>query len=62
MADVTAHHMPNMEEVLVLKTGLEPETVRELLAKGWRYVEGYNQVSRWDHPEWSLTDKNAYRA
>lgn len=41
-------------EELSNKTNLSIFVVAELLQRGWRYVEKTGEISRWEHPMWSL--------
>lgn len=55
MADRVRFHVdPKLTEGLCKKTGLTPSAVEELLRNGWRYVERIGEISRWEHPMWSL--------
>jgi hypothetical protein len=50
--------LPEMIESVRTKTGLEPDTIIDLLSKGWRYVENLGEISRWEHPMWQLEERN----
>lgn len=54
ISDIT----PEMIQGLRDKTGLSKFAIADLLAKGWRYVENLGEISRWEHPMWSLQNKN----
>jgi hypothetical protein len=41
-------------QALCEKTNLDYHTVAALLTAGWRYVEHLGEISRWEHPMWSL--------
>lgn len=42
---------------LMQKCGLDYHAVVELLSNGWRYVEKIGEISRWEHPMWSLNER-----
>jgi hypothetical protein len=48
-------------ETLIAKTGLHPDTVRNLLHSGYRWVEKIGEISRWEHPMWQLQELTTHR-
>ncbi len=47
----------DMVHALATKTGLSTFAITDLLVKGWRYVENAGEIARWEHPMWSLTNR-----
>lgn len=48
---------PEMVEHLKQKTGLLSTTIVDMLSKGWRLVENIGEISRWEHPMWSISER-----